>query len=174
MREGLVMASEHWKLSLIAGALLAACSGARAQCIPADFMIQDKTHIVWTEQLKISFLLTASKEQYEAARQSWNVAGGYGLFYGSLDYDQAKSSALKESQTRKLDYDYATFLDYTSQRLSPEATKMYVACLDKDRQKPGLVIWVDKRERGVYYTLNAFWVGGNEVVGEGKEKKLIL
>lgn len=163
------MNGRAWKYAFLVALSLFAFERAEAQCLPAEFMSKDVTHVIWTEQLKIAFLLTATREQYEATRKSWNVAGGYGLFYGSLDYDEARSAATKEAQTRKLDYDYSTFLDYTSQRLSPEATKMYADCLEKDKERPGLVIWLGKRERGIYYTLNAFWVGAMR--WSGKEKR---
>jgi hypothetical protein len=142
---------------------------ARSECTPAEFMVKDVTNVLWTEQLKISFLLTATKEQYDSVKTSWGVAGGYGLYSGSLDYDQAKQSALKESQSRKFDYDRSDYLQYSSQRLSPLAAQMYSKCLDENNKGPGLRMWVAKRERGTYYTLNAFWIGDS--AGDAKAKE---
>jgi hypothetical protein len=156
----------------VAAAFTAAgITSASAICDPTAILVQDYTHVTWTEQMKISFLLTATKEQYESVRQSWNAAGGYGLFYGSLDYDSAKSAALRESQYRKYDYSRQDYLDYTFQHLSDNSVQAYEKCLENDPNRPQMSLWVASRRVGLYYTIDAFWVGGNEVKGDGKEQE---
>lgn len=157
-----------FKSASAVGFLLLSTAGARSECVPAEFMVKDITNITWSEQLKISFLLTATKEQYEAARKSWGVAGGYGLYNGSLNYDEAKQAALKEAQTRKLDYERSQYLQYSSQQLSEKAAEMYSNCLNADKQGAGLRMWVAKRVK-TFYTLNAFWIGDN--AGEAKARE---
>jgi hypothetical protein len=76
----------------------------------------------------------------------------------SGDYERAKKSALRLAQTTKFEYSSNYSLNYLTQTLSGKARDMYIECLEKDKERPGLAIWLDRRE-GDYFFLNAFWVG---------------
>jgi hypothetical protein len=157
----------------ITGAALLCTFEAQADCNITDFIVLQPTTIHWTDDLKLSFLLTANKEQYDSVRKSWGASGSYGLYSGSLDYNDARDAALKESQTRKFDYSDKQLLDYSAQRLSGELLDKYSECLEKDKQTPGLRMWVAERQSNVFYTIKAFWVG-NEGQGRGKQKSLVV
>jgi len=152
------------------GFVIASCISAAAeeQCDPAKFLFDDRSNVVWTEQLKLSFILTSTKEQYDNTRKSWASSGGYGLYYGSLDYDEAKNAASKEAQSRKFDYSQSDYLNYSEQHLSQTGAKAYSDCLDHLQRGPGLSMWVASRDHNIY-TIRAIWVG-DQKEGQGKER----
>jgi hypothetical protein len=140
-----------------------------AICNPVDFMAKDSTKIIWTDDLKTAFLLTASKEQYEQASKGGATSFGYGGFTGSLDFNQARQSAFKELELQNMTFSHEQYLNLISQRLSPDASIMYSKCLES-LQSPGLRIWLEKKE-GNFIILNATWVGGDETKGLGEYDK---
>jgi len=137
-------------------------------CDPTVFMVREEAHIVWSDDMKILFLQSATRGQYDKVKDTWKSGGSYGPYSGYLDYDKAKTSARKEAEFRKLTFQQHTNLDYLSQRLSPEAVRMYGECLEKDKSSPGIRIWLRERKGDDYY-LNVFWVGNDSKMGEGKE-----
>ncbi|MDZ7855001.1 hypothetical protein [Sphaerotilus sp.] len=154
---------------LSAASLWLACSIADAQtCDPAVFMIKDLSKVVWSESMKIAFLITATKEQYENVRKSWGGDGSYGPYSGSMDYENAKATAIKESHLKKSTYNHDMYVDYLSQKLSSTAAEMYGKCLEQDKERPGVQLWLSRRQ-GDFYHLKGFWVGFDARMGVGKQ-----
>ena len=110
-------------------------SHAKADCDPKDFMVQDKTIIQQSEQIQIAYVLTSTREQFDKAKSELG-------FLGKLDFTQAKESAQRIAEMRKFDYMSNYSLNFLEQRLSGEALKAYVACLTRDRERPGIVAWI--------------------------------
>jgi hypothetical protein len=133
---------------------------AFAECNPLDFLVKDYKATVVDERTSIAFLKIATKEQYDAATQNIGGSGSYGLISGAGHWDESKQSASKESDLTRFNYDHSYYLNYLSQRLSPAAAAMYTACLEQDKNAIGLRIWLAKRQ-GEFFTLNTFWVGGD-------------
>ena len=147
------------------------CSVCAAECKPSDFMDYEK--VIWNEQLKISFVLTATREQYEKVRKSWAAGGGYGLFYGSLSYDEARNAASKEALSRKFSSDYSSHLDYLSQRLGEKGAASYEACIRENNKGPGLRLWVSDRKDPAI-TVTGFWIGQDSGQGIGQLKNFSI
>jgi hypothetical protein len=144
---------------------------SEAQCFPQDFMIKDLEQTVINEQLSIAFLQTASRQQYEEGDRSGSTWGSYlGSTAGGVKYDDAKKLAQRAAESTKFSYDHSFYLNYLSMHLSPISAKMYSDCLERDKQTPGFRMWIARRE-GNYFTLKAFWVGGDEKTAVGKLDK---
>lgn len=150
-----------------------ACGQAVAACDPAAFLVQDHEHVIWTEQQKRSFLLMASKDQYDRAKSSWGGSAAYGPFSGNANYDQAKASALKELSLQAGSLSYQTHLEYTAQHLSPIGADAYGKCLEQDKERPGIQLWLHRRE-GELYTLRGYWVGLNAQEGTASNATVAL
>src|SRR5262249_761848 len=77
-------------------------------------------------------------------------------------------------QAVRFNYNRDYYANYLSQTISGNALQAYIACLDRSRQTPGIVIWLDKRE-GDYFSLNAFWVGDRgESIGKFDQGFLLI
>jgi hypothetical protein len=151
----------------ILAALLVFCSfasAARADCNPKDFMVQDVMSIQQSGDTELAFVLTASQSEYETAKKSMAGSGTYGLFSAALNYNQARDRAFQISQATKFDYKNSYASNYLSQTLNGKALDLYVQCLEKDKEKPGLALWFQSRD-GDYFTFRAFWVGND--AGQG-------
>jgi hypothetical protein len=146
---------------------------AHAECEPSQFMVQDVQHVVFSDQLRIAFILTASKEEYDKANKDVAGAFDYGGKTGKLTYDQAQENARKEAQASNFQLDHDQYINLLSQKQSPVAAQMYSDCLEHEPTIPGLRIWFSKKT-GNYVTLKSMWVGGNETQGVGHlEKKVV-
>ena len=137
---------------------------ARADCNPKDFMVQDVTSIQQSGDTELAFVLTATRSEYENAKKSFAGSGTYGLFSAALNYDQARDRALQISQATKFDYKNSYASNFLSQTLNGKALDLYVECLERDKEKPGLALWLQSRD-GDYFTFRAFWVGND--AGQG-------
>jgi hypothetical protein len=155
--------------SILAGLLVlgASCSGARADCNPRDFMVQDVTSIQQSGATELAFVLTATQSEYDNAKKNFAGSGAYGLFSGALNYGEAQEKARQIAQSTKFDFKSSYALNYLSQSLSGRAQQMYVECLEKDKTSPGLALWLQSRD-GDYFTFRAFWVGDDTRVPAAK------
>src|SRR5579863_5133938 len=108
--------------------LVANSTGAKADCNPKDFMVQDVTSIQQSGDTELAFVLTATKSEYDSAKQNFAGSGAYGLFSGALSYDQARDKALQISQATKFDYKNSYASNYLSQTLNGKALDLYVQC----------------------------------------------
>jgi hypothetical protein len=133
-------------------------NNAEAQCDPRAFLVQEIKDIRATEDTELAFVLTATREEFDAAKQSGALTGSYGLISGSGSYAEAKEKAVRIAQATKFDYRSSYAASYFSQTLSPRALAAYENCLN--RRSAGLPIWLSRRD-GDYLTFNAFWVGKN-------------
>jgi hypothetical protein len=144
--------------------VLVAASAARADCNIRDFMVQNVTSIQQSGSTELAFVLTATDSQYQNAKQ--NLGGNvdiFGLFSGGLTYGQAQEKARQIAQSTKFNYSNSYASSYLSQTVSGKALDDYVACLQMDKETPGLPLWLQARA-GDYFTFRAFWVGANTLV----------
>lgn len=139
---------------------------ARADCNPRDFMIQDFQYVQSSGELEIAFALTMTQEEYDRAKKSGSAGGTYGIISGSASYGEAQEKARRLAEATKFDYKSSYASLYVAQTLSPKAMEAYTACLEKDKEKPGLVLWLKERQ-GDYFTFKAFWVGADTTVAVG-------
>jgi len=130
-------------------------------------MVQDIQHMTLSDAVKLAFLRTASKEQYDTASAKIGGSLAFGPDEAIISSEQAKRSALKESQLTKFEYNEDFYYDYLSQHLSTVAQQMYSDCLSKEKVGAGLRIWLDHK-KGNYWTLNTFWIGTDGGQGIGK------
>ena len=156
-------------LALLLGTAVASGSASRAaaDCNPIDFMVRDVNNLRISDRVLIAFLLSATKEQYDSASNAFGSGLAFGLISGKLNFDQARTSAMKEAALTKFDYQRDYYLNYLSQQLPPTAAKMHFDCLTLDKTTPGLRIWFGRKE-GDYVFLNAFWVGDDPRQAVGK------
>ncbi|MCK1541620.1 hypothetical protein IVB12_06405 [Bradyrhizobium sp. 179] len=133
---------------------------AYADCNPKDFMVQETTSIQQSGSTELAFVLTATQQEYESAKKNIAGSGSYGLFSGALSYGQAQEKARQIAESTKFDYKNSYASNYLAQSLSGKALDAYVECIEKDKEKPGLALWLQSRE-GDYFTFRAFWVGAN-------------
>jgi hypothetical protein len=131
---------------------------ARADCNPRDFMVQEVTSIQQSLETELAFILTANQKEYENAQKNAAGTDPYGLF--SLSYGDAQTKAREIAQSIKFDYRQSYASNYFNQSLSGKALDAYVKRLELDKEKPGLALWLQKRE-GDYFTFGAFWVGAD-------------
>lgn len=145
---------------VIIAALGAACFAARADCDPREFMIKEVKDIQKSGETELAFVLTATEEEFNRAKKDAAGSGTYGLISGSASYAESKEKARRIAQSTKFDYKSSYAESYFSQSLSPAAINAYVACLQSDRERPGLTMWLQGRQ-GEYLTFKAFWVGAD-------------
>jgi hypothetical protein len=143
---------------LVAIAALGATSiDAKAECSPRDFLVKDVVAIQQSGETELSFVLTSTEMEFNAAKQNAG-ASLYGLL--GLTYGAAQERARQIAQATKFDYRSSYAASYFSQTLAPTAVAAYVACLQGDRETPGIKLWLDSRQ-GDYLTFGAFWVGSD-------------
>lgn len=150
----------HLRTCLYAGAftLLAFTNYAKAQCDPRTFLVQEMKDIRATGETELAFVLTATSEEFDAAKKSGALSGSYGLISGSGSYGEAKEKAVRIAQATKFDYRSSYASSYFSQTVSTKALEAYESCLN--HKSAGLPVWLRSRE-GDYLTFEAFWVGRN-------------
>src|SRR4051794_1076148 len=106
--------------SLLAGLFVAgvSCSGARADCNPRDFMVQDVTSIQQSGSTELAFVLTATQSEYDNAKKNFAGSGTYGLYSGALSYGEAQEKARQIAQSTKFDFKSSYASNYLSQSIS--------------------------------------------------------
>jgi hypothetical protein len=155
--------------SLLAGVLILGVisNTARADCNPRDFIVQDVISIQQSGYTELAFVLTATQSEYDNAKKNLAGSGAYGLFSGALSYGEARDRAQQIAQTTKFDYKNSYALNYLNQSVSGKALQSYVQCLERDKETPGLALWLHSRD-GDYFTFRAFWVGSDTNIGAAK------
>lgn len=133
---------------------------AQAECNPRDFIVKEIQDIQLTSETEIAFMLFATEEEYNVAKESIGVEGFSDIIKGSANYSEARERARRVAQATKFDYSSSYALNYFVQNLSPKALDAYVACLERDKEKPGIALWLHRRE-GDYFVFRGFWVGSN-------------
>lgn len=151
------LATKFYLAGLLA---LGASVEAKADCNPKDFMVQETTSIQQSGSTELAFMLTATQAEYENAKKNIAGSGSYGLFSGALSYGDAQQKARQIAEATKFDYKNSYASNYLTQSLSEKALDAYVQCIEKDKEKPGLALWLQARD-GDYFTFRAFWVGAN-------------
>jgi hypothetical protein len=63
---------------------------AYAACSPTDFLVADIEHMVLSDQVKIAFLNTATKEQYDKASKAIGGTLAFGPAKAIIDLGEAK------------------------------------------------------------------------------------
>ena len=111
-------------------------------------------------ETELAFMLTATEQEFNRAKKNASGSGSYGLISGNAKYGESKERARQIAQATKFDYKSSYASTYFSQSLSESALKNYVACLEKDKESPGLRIWPHEL-KGDFVTFRAFWVGVN-------------
>lgn len=147
-------------LFLVAALLSGAAREASADCDPRAFLVMEIKTISQTFEQELAFVLTANEQEYETAKKSMGGSGGYGLISGSLNYTQAQERARSIAQSIRFDYKTSYALNYFAQTISGEALNAYVRCLERDKERPGLTLWLHERT-GDFFKFRAFWVGVN-------------
>lgn len=146
---------------ILAAAIMGVTSvEARADCDARAFMVKDVRSIQQSGETELAFVLTATREEYEAAKKNGALGGTYKLFSASLNYQEARQKATRIAQATRFDYHNSYASNYLSQTLSGKALDNYVACLERDKERPGLALWLQHRD-GNYFTFRAFWVGAD-------------
>jgi hypothetical protein len=149
------------KATPVAVAALVLCTApAKADCNARDFMIKEVQDIQRSGETELSFVLTATEEEFNNAKKNAGLSGAYGLISGSANYGEAQEKARRIAQSTKFDYKSSYASSYFSQSLSPKALDAYVACLERDKERPGLTVWLQGRQ-GDFFTFRAFWVGSD-------------
>ena len=138
--------------------LLATSIPVSADCSPRDFMIQDVESIEQRGETELAFVLTATQQEFDSAKKSGSLGGAYKLISGSANFQEAKERARMIAQATKFDFKHSYASNYFAQSLSEKARDAYVACLEKDKERPGLKLWFEEAN-GDYLTFSAFWVG---------------
>lgn len=133
---------------------------AKAECSARDFMIKEVQDIQQSGETELAFVLTATEEEFNNAKKSAGLSGAYGLISGSASYGEAQEKARRIAQSTKFDYKSSYASSYFSQSLSPKALDAYVACLERDKERPGLTVWLQGRQ-GDFFTFRAFWIGSD-------------
>jgi len=147
--------------TLLLSSALALCgfiNNAEAQCDPRVFLVQEIKDIRATGETELAFVLTATQEEFDAAKRSGALSGAYGLISGSSSFSEAKEKAVRIAQATKFDYHTSYASSYFSQTYSAKALAAYESCLN--HRSAGLPIWLASRD-GDYFTFQAFWVGRN-------------
>lgn len=149
--------------------LLAAanCTQANADCNVKDYLVQDVTSIQQSGATEIAFVLTATQAEFENAKKNAAGSGSYGLISGALSYGEAQEKARQIAQSTKFDYKSSYASNYLNQSVSGKAQDSYIQCLEKDKERPGLALWLQSRD-GDYFTFRAFWVGSDTNVPAAK------
>jgi hypothetical protein len=143
----------------------------QAQCDIRSFMVQNITSFQESDETILAFLLTASEKEYDNAKTGLSHAGSwlgpYGLFDDKTTYSQAKEKAHEIAQAINFNYQHTYAASYFNQQASGEALNAYVQCLNKNKNSPGLPIWLAQRN-GDFFTYQAFWVGADTTQPLGK------
>ncbi|MBK7616329.1 MAG: hypothetical protein IPJ08_18370 [Burkholderiales bacterium] len=146
--------------AIVLAALDATSIEARADCNPREFQLSEVKDIQQSGSTELAFVLTATEDEFNSAKKNASGSGSYGLISASADYAESKEKARSIAQSIKFDYKSSYASNYFVQTLSSKALANYESCLEKDKEKPGLVLWLRQRD-GDYFTFNAFWVGRN-------------
>jgi hypothetical protein len=155
-------------LFLTTFALGTAASAAKADCDIKDFLVKDVVSLNQSGSTQLAFVLTATESQYDNAKKNMDTgADVFGLFSGNLNYGQAEEKAHQIAQATKFNYDSSYASSYLSQTVSGKALDDYIACLQNDKNSPGLRLWVNSTS-GIYSTINGFWVGANTLTPSAK------
>lgn len=150
------------KLSWIAALLVVWGSQSNAQCDPRTFVVQNTVAYQISAETELSFVLTATKEEFDRAKAGGAMSGTYGLISGSADYAQSRERAQRIAQSIRFDTSSSYALNYFAQTTSDIWANAYIACLGDN--SPGLNIWLDKKQ-GDFLTFNAIWVGNDTALG---------
>jgi hypothetical protein len=134
-----------------------------ADCNPRDFMVQDTSSIQQSLETQIAFVLTATEEEYNKSKQSGALSGAYGPISGAASFGDAKEAARRVAEAIKFDYRTSYASNYFSQKMSPAALASYGTCMERDKERPGLALWLQERQ-GDFITLKSYWVGADTTV----------
>ncbi len=131
---------------------------AQQDCNIRDFLVQDIQSVKQSAETTLSFVLTASEQEFNKVKQ----AGGVDVLdIFSLDYKSAQEKARQIAQSIHFDYKSSYAYDYFSQTISANVVKLYSDCLTKNnRNTPGLYVWLDSR-KGDFFNFSGFWVGSD-------------
>jgi hypothetical protein len=164
IREGQLSVGSISKSFVVAiVAMVFASIETKADCNPRDFVVQDVKNIQLTPEIELAFVLTATEHEFNKAKQGGATSGGYGLIWGAANYQEAQEKARRIAEATKFNSAGAYAFSYLSQTLSSSALNSYESCLESDRDKPGLTVWLNSKQ-GDYFTFKAFWVGMNAEV----------
>ena len=141
-------------LAGVVGATSFLLTEAKADCNPRDFAeIKD---IQQSGETELAFALTATEQEFEKAKKGGATSGSYGgIISGSANVEEAREKAHQIATATKFDYASSYAYSYFSQSISPI---LYLACLEKEKQAPGITMWLGKRQ-GDYFTFNVSWIG---------------
>src|SRR6266478_2328872 len=119
---------------------------ARADCDPRDFLVKDVVSLQQSGDTELAFVLTSTQSEYDNVKKNIGSSGAFGLFSAATNWGEAKERARQISNSTKFDYRSAFASDSWSQSLSGRALDSYVQCIEKDKERPGLAMWLHKRE----------------------------
>ncbi|NEI26816.1 hypothetical protein [Rhizobium ruizarguesonis] len=139
---------------------VASFANSSAECNPRDFMIQDTSSIQQSLETQVAFVLTATEEEYNTSKQSGALSGAYGPISGAASFSDAKEAARRVAEAIKFDYRTSYASSYFSQKMSPAALASYGICMERDKERPGLALWLQDRQ-GDFLTLKSYWVGAD-------------
>jgi hypothetical protein len=132
---------------------------ARADCNPHDFA--EIEELQRSPETELAFVLTASEQEYNSLiTRGGHSTGTYGLITETKNYREAQDRARTIALATGFDYRTSYATSYFAQHLT---SKAYLACLEKDRETPGLRVWLSHRE-GDFLTFGALWVGSDSKV----------
>ena len=146
--------------ALLSGQVSAQEAAPSPACSPAEFMAKAPDSILASDYTKIAFVRTATKEQYDLARQALQDKLNFGSMTGPVEHDQARSVAEAEAVALRFDYGAEYYDSYLSQRIADNVKEVYVECMRAQTVEPGLRLWLDRRE-GDYYFLHGIYVGND-------------
>src|ERR1700722_15336998 len=169
-RIGLIAAC--WGLSALA-MLGVSSNSAHDDCNPRDFLMQDTASIQQSGDTELAFVLTSTQSEYENAKKSFGSSGAYDLFSATLSWDEAKDRARQIAQATKFDYKTSYASNYLIQSVSGKALDALSQCYEKDKERPGLALWLKSRD-GDYFTCGACWVGADATAGIAKNDSELM
>ncbi|RUW95041.1 hypothetical protein EOA30_32975, partial [Mesorhizobium sp. M8A.F.Ca.ET.059.01.1.1] len=142
--------------------LLALPNYAEAECDARSFAVQHINDIRATGETELAFVLTATNEEFNAAKKDHALSGPYNLISLSKTYTEAREKALQIASVTNFDRSSSYALSYFLQLMPASALADYENCLKATIGLPGLRIWLGGKQ-GDYLIFNAFWVGKNVV-----------
>ncbi len=134
-----------------------------ADCRPRNFMVQDASSIQRSLETQVAFVLSATEEEYNKSKQSGALSGAYGPIFGAASFGDAKEAARRVAEAIKFDYRASYASNYFSQNMSPAALASYGTCMERDKERPGLALWLQERQ-GDFITLKSYWVGADKTL----------
>ena len=131
-------------------------------CDPALFMINENTDLLTNKVVRLAFLKTMTRAQFDAARKGGSgkakipIKGVPIEAYGS--YEQAKEAAEQEASVLQYTLDDNESVQLITNRVSEAGVSGYIACLQNQGQ--GIVAWVTKPS-GKYIQVAVLFKPGN-------------